>query len=85
MGFLAGLAQVVVFLLLLKVSHILYWNVRKSYHIHPWLLELIVAVVLVTMFHFYSGVWGLVIATAIVLGLIRGDQESKSAPTRQLQ
>ncbi|MFC4766431.1 hypothetical protein [Effusibacillus consociatus] len=84
MSFLAAMLQVLVFLILLKASHILYWNLRKSYYIHPWLLETCIAVVLVALFHFVTSVWVLVIVSSIVLGLIRGDQESKSVSNRQL-
>lgn len=78
MPFLAGIVQVLVFLLLLKISHIVYWNVRKSFFIHPLLLESVLAVVFVLLFHFVSAVWALVIVTAIGLGMIRGDQDAGS-------
>ncbi|WP_018130330.1 hypothetical protein [Effusibacillus pohliae] len=84
MAFLTGVAQVVVFLILLKVTHIVYWNLRKSYFIHPWLLETVIAVVLVWLFHLESAVWTWVIVTSIALGLIRGDQEAKTGNSRQL-
>lgn len=84
MWFLTGVVQVVVFLFVLKISHIVYWNVRKSYHIHPWLLDTVLAVILVILFHFLTSVWALVIVTSLALGIIRGDQESKSVNTREL-
>lgn len=84
MPFLTGVAQVLAFLILLKVSHILYWNLRKSYFIHPWLLEAAVATALVMVFHFVSGVWGLILAVSVALGLIRGDREPKPQNARQL-
>lgn len=85
MSFLAGIAQVLLFLILLKLSHIVYWNVKKTYYIHPWLSETVIAILLVVLFHYFSSVWALVIMTSVALGVIRGDQEeTKSSSTRQL-
>lgn len=85
MTFLAGIGQVIVFLILLKLSHIAFWNLKKSFYVHPWLLETVIAIALVVLFHFLSSVWALVIASAIALGVIRGDQEeTKPASNRQL-
>ncbi len=85
MTFLAGIGQVIVFLILLKLSQIVFWNLKKSFYIHPWLLETVVAVVLVVLFHFLSSIWALVILTSAALGVIRGDQEeTKPASSRQL-
>lgn len=83
MGFLMGIVQIVCFVFLVKIGQILFWNLRKSFHIHPVLLETVLAVVLVLLFHWVESIWALLIFAALSIGVIRGDQEELS-PGKQL-
>ncbi|BCJ87889.1 hypothetical protein [Effusibacillus dendaii] len=85
MSFVVGAAQVVVFLLAVKMAHILYWNLKKVYPIHSWLTETILAILFVILVHFTSNVWGLVLSVSVIAGAVRGDQEASGATDRKFR
>lgn len=76
MEFFEWLAHVVLFFLVLKVAQVVFWNVRKNFYTHPWVIEGIVALIAVTAFSMAVSSWWMTILVAALLGVIRGDQES---------
>ncbi len=79
------IAHVVLFFVVLKVMQVVFWNVRKRFYIHPWLIEGIVAVVAVAVCCLIADHWWMTIALGALFGVIRGDQEqSEVAQQRQL-
>lgn len=82
---LEGMLQAVCFFLVVQAGHILFWNVRRHYEIHPWLTEAILAVILVFLFHGAGNVWLLLMGTALAIGMVRGDQEVQQSDRRSLR
>ncbi|MCX7572346.1 hypothetical protein OS242_20775 [Tumebacillus sp. DT12] len=70
------LLLVVVFFLVLKVAQILFWNLRKAFYVHPWLVEIVVILLAVIAWQTVASLWGLAIIFGVLLGLLRGDQEA---------
>lgn len=76
--------HVVVFFVVLKVAQILFWNIRKSFFVHPWLVELVVAVLAVVLLQSVGGGWWLTVLLAILFGIVRGDQDEEAGARRRL-
>lgn len=85
MEFFEWLAHVVLFFIVLKVAQVVFWNVRKVFYIHPWLIEAIMAVLVVTALSMTFNSWWMTSLLAVFFGVIRGDQEQgEEAVQRQL-
>ncbi|ASS76885.1 hypothetical protein CIG75_19505 [Tumebacillus algifaecis] len=84
MGVVLWVLKVLVFFVALKVGQVLVWNVRKAYYIHPWVLELLVAVLAVILVGWVGDGWWAVALFGLLFGVIRGDQEDDSRSRRQL-
>ena len=78
------LAHVVLFFVVLKVVQIVFWNVRKAFYIHPWVIEIVVAILVVTALSLSINPWWLTVLIALFFGVIRGDQEQEEGKQRQL-
>jgi H+-translocating NAD(P) transhydrogenase subunit alpha len=76
MSFLDWLLQVVVFFVVLKLAQIVFWNVRKAFYVHPWLVEIVVAILVLWAVRAFGYGWWLTVALAILFGIVRGDQEA---------
>lgn len=76
--------QVIVLLVVWKLIHLLFWNVRKVIGSGSLLLTmgitLIIAVIAVLVAHIWHTDWSQVIALAVLLGIAGGEYEySRSA------
>jgi hypothetical protein len=79
------LAHVVLFIVVLKVVQIVFWNVRKKFYIHPWVIEVIIALLIVpTHMLLNNNHWWMTVLIAVFIGVIRGDQEQEEGKQRQL-
>lgn len=78
------IVHVVLFFVVLKVAQIVVWNLRKSFFVHPWLVELLVAILVVVLLQCLSAGWWLTVLLAILFGVVRGDQEEETGTRRQL-
>ena len=67
---------VVVFFLVLKVAQILFWNLRKAFYVHPWVVEIVVILLVVIALQTVASLWWLAVIFGILLGVLRGDQEA---------
>jgi NAD(P) transhydrogenase subunit alpha len=76
--------HVVVFFVVLKVAQIVFWNLRKSFFVHPWLVELLVAILVVVLLQCLTAGWWLTVLLAVLFGIVRGDQEEEAGMRRQL-
>ncbi|TCP52243.1 hypothetical protein EV586_1123 [Tumebacillus sp. BK434] len=84
MGVLVWILKVVVFFVALKVGQVVVWNVRKAFYVHPWFVELLVAVLAVILVGSSVGGWLGIVLFGLLFGVIRGDQEDDSKSRRQL-
>jgi len=84
MTVLTWLLQLLVFFVALKVAQILFWNVRRHFYVHPWVVELVVGALVLLVLGTVSNAWWLVITLGLLTGLLRGDQESDEEVRRQL-
>jgi len=75
------IAHVVLFFVVLKVVQIVFWNVRKHFYVHPWVIEIVVAIIAVAVCCLVTNHWWMTVALAALFGVIRGDQE----PTQETQ
>lgn len=75
--------QVLVFFVALKVGQVVFWNLRKAFYVHPWAVELLVAVIFMLALVFEVGGWWAPLLYGALFGVIRGDQE-EAQPRRQL-
>ncbi|MFD2172182.1 hypothetical protein [Tumebacillus lipolyticus] len=78
------LLQVVVFFVALKVGQVVFWNLRKGFYLHPWLIELLVAVLVVIGVSSFYGGWWFIIFIGLLFGFLRGDQEEEVRANRNL-
>jgi NAD(P) transhydrogenase subunit alpha len=76
MSFLEWLLQVVVFLVVLKIAQIVFWNVRKAFYVHPWLVEIVVVILVLWAAGSLEYGWWLTVSLGILFGIVRGDQEA---------
>ncbi len=85
-GVVEWILEVLVFLILWKVVHLLVWNLRKLLGIDSLLLSmvitLLIAIVAVSVFHAISGVWPQVIVAGILLGVVNGEYEYNRSQTK---
>ena len=81
---LGWLLKVLVFFVVLKVAQVVFWNVRRSFYIHPWLIELIVGILVVVAIETWAVNWWTIIVLGVLVGIIRGDQEEDTSQKRQL-
>lgn len=79
-----GILHVVVFFVVLKAAQIVFWNLRKLFFVHPWLVELAVAILAVVLTQCLDGGWWLTVLLAVLFGVVRGDQEEDTGARRQL-
>jgi len=79
-----GILHVVVFFVVLKAAQIVFWNLRRLFYVHPWLVELVVAILAVVLAQFLDGGWWLTVLLAVLFGVVRGDQEEDTGAMRQL-
>lgn len=66
----------VVFFLVLKVAQVLFWNLRKAFYVHPWVVEIVVILLVVIALQTVASLWWLAVIFGILLGVLRGDQEA---------
>jgi NAD(P) transhydrogenase subunit alpha len=83
MSFWAWILLLVVFFLVLKVAQIAFWNVRKSFYVHPWLVEIVVILLVVIALQTVASLWGLAVILGGVLGVLRGDQEAEDRKSQR--
>ncbi|UOF91378.1 hypothetical protein LSG31_03745 [Fodinisporobacter ferrooxydans] len=79
---LEWIAQFVVFLMVYNVFHLVWWNVRKRFFIHPILLEIVLAILFVAFLWIPFTKWWLVILIAALAGLLKGDLEVRQSERR---
>jgi NAD(P) transhydrogenase subunit alpha len=84
MSALLWILKVLVFFVALKVGQTVFWNVRKAVYVHPWVVELLVAVLVVILLGISGNGWWTVVLFGLLFGVIRGDQEEDTRPKRQL-
>lgn len=84
MGVLVWILKVIVFFVALKVGQVVIWNVRKTFYVHPWIVELLVAVLAVILVGSSVGGWWAIVLFGLLFGVIRGDQEDDAKSRRQL-
>ena len=76
--------HVVVFFVVLKVAQVVFWNLRKAFFVHPWLVELLVAILVVVLLQCLTAGWWFSVLLAVLFGIVRGDQEEEAGMRRQL-
>ena len=76
---LEWIGQLVVFLLLYKAAHILWWNARKQFFVHPIFVEMLIAVVLVAFIWIPFSTWWMTILVAVIVGVLKGDWEARQS------
>ncbi|WP_161780754.1 hypothetical protein [Tumebacillus flagellatus] len=70
----------VVFFVVFRIAHVLMWNFRKAFYVHPLVTDLVVTfLALVVLGSLTADSWYALCALAILLGVIRGDQEHGEA------
>lgn len=69
--------QVLVAFVLMKVVHVVFWNIRRHFYVHGWILEFVLALAWSTALVFDAGSWWMVTLAGVTVGLIRGDQEEQ--------
>lgn len=74
---LEWIAQLIVFLMVYNLAHILWWNARKRFFVHPVLLEIVLVVLFVAFFWIPFVKWWLVILAAALIGVLKGDLEAR--------
>ncbi|KYP81724.1 hypothetical protein [Ferroacidibacillus organovorans] len=85
MGLLVWILQIIAFLVVWKVVHLLYWNARKLLGSRSLLLTMFVtfciALLAVILFHAFHTVWAGVLIAAFVLGIGNAEYElNREAP-----
>jgi H+-translocating NAD(P) transhydrogenase subunit alpha len=80
---LEWIAQLIVFLAVYNLGHIVWWNVRKRYFVHPVILELAIAILLVTFIWIPFGTWWQVILVAASVGGLKGDLEARRSEQKR--
>ncbi|PWK05719.1 hypothetical protein [Tumebacillus permanentifrigoris] len=75
-----------VFLVVFRLVQIGIWNFRRVFYVHPLVTDLLVTILAVVVLATLSGTgWFALLSIAILLGIIRGDQEhGETTPRRQL-
>ena len=79
MGFLVWILQLIVFLVVWKAVHLLFWNIRRLSDATSlavtMLVTLLIGIVGVICARAISAPWPAVIATAVLLGVANGEYE----------
>jgi len=83
MWVLVWLLQVLTFFVALKLGQILFWNVRRSFYVHPWIVEIVVGALVTAVLQAFAFSWWTLVLLGVLIGVIRGDQE-EGTPRRQL-
>jgi H+-translocating NAD(P) transhydrogenase subunit alpha len=84
MSYWGWLLEVVVFFVVVKAAQILFWNLRKTFYVHPWLVELLVAIVVVSLLQAGLTGWWTAVVLGVLFGVVRGDTDEESYNRRQL-
>lgn len=73
-----------VFLVVFRIVQIGVWNFRRAFYVHPLVTDLLVTILAVVVLATLDGSgWYALISIAILLGIIRGDQEHGGALSRR--
>ncbi|MGZ4106530.1 MAG: hypothetical protein ACXVP5_08975 [Tumebacillaceae bacterium] len=84
MSYWSWLLEVVVFFLVVKAAQIVFWNLRKTFYVHPWLVELLVAIVVVSLLQAGLTGWWAAVVLGVLFGVVRGDSDDDGFSKRQL-
>lgn len=84
MSFWGWLLEVVVFFVVVKAAQIVFWNLRKTFYVHPWLVELVVAIVVVSLLQAGLTGWWTAVVLGVLFGIVRGDTDEESYNRRSL-
>ncbi|MCI0183488.1 MAG: hypothetical protein OWR52_07965 [Acidibacillus sp.] len=86
MTVLMWILQVIVFLVIWKVVHLLFWNLRKgsgaSSLLWSMLMTLVIAILGVIVAHMAHSSWVIVVGGSIILGIANGEYEYNRQLTR---
>lgn len=79
MGILVWIVQIVAFLAVWKVAHLLFWNARRmtGFTSLPvtMAVTLFIAIVTVVLLHAVRGAWVEILLTALIVGVASGEYE----------
>jgi NAD(P) transhydrogenase subunit alpha len=83
MNFWVLVAQLFVFFFVLKVAQVVFWNVRRKWFVHPWVMEFVAGILVLVLVYQATGWWA-VILFGVLFGVLRGDQDEDAKSRRQL-
>jgi NAD(P) transhydrogenase subunit alpha len=83
MNFWVLVAQLFVFFFVLKVAQVVFWNVRRKWFVHPWVMEFVAGILVLVLVYQATGWWA-VILFGVLFGVLRGDQDEDAKARRQL-
>jgi hypothetical protein len=69
--------QLLVFLVLYNLGHIIWWNVRKRFSIHPILVEFAFVILVMVLIWLPVSHWWMVILLSLAIGFLKGDWEMR--------
>lgn len=79
MGILVWVMQIVAFLAVWKVAHLLFWNARRMTGLASLPVAmgvtLLIAMAAVVLLHAVRGAWAEILLTALMVGLASGEYE----------
>ncbi|HEU4965602.1 MAG TPA: hypothetical protein VFV52_17420 [Bacilli bacterium] len=84
MSFWEWILQVLVFFVVLKVAQVIVWNLRRSFYVHPWAVEGLVAILVMGAIALGLSGWWTPVVLGLLFGVVRGDQEEGTTTSRQL-
>lgn len=84
MGVWSWLLEVIVFFVVVKLAQVVFWNLRKTFFVHPWLVEGLVAVVVVSLLVADLTGWWVAIVLGVLFGVVRGDADEERYSRKQL-
>ncbi|MCY0902908.1 MAG: hypothetical protein OWU32_12145 [Firmicutes bacterium] len=86
MGLWVWLVQLVALLVIWKVVHLLFWNMRKMLASSSLLLTMVITLLIgvagVVFAHTWHGAWSQVLVLAVILGCASGEYEYNRTVTR---
>ncbi|MDB5083220.1 MAG: hypothetical protein JWN30_106 [Bacilli bacterium] len=71
------LTQMLLFLVLEVLAHLMSWNLRQKLHYSMWKIVLVMGAAATLSFHLSANSWMWVTVTAICLGTLHGVLESR--------
>lgn len=82
---LEWIAQLLIFLVLYNLGHLIWWNIRKRFYLHPILLEFLFVILMVVFIWIPFSTWWMVVLSSLAIGCLKGDWEARQSERTKRQ